>query len=128
MRGDSLRRGWFGGSLFFFTAYPCNNHLTPATFGYCLSPTAWATVGEELKQGQSDDWIKRAKESGVPELRSFAKGLLKDYDASRGWADAGVEQRPHRGARDQVEIAQATDVRAGQLCAAAPASVSVGPG
>ena len=28
-----------------------------------------------------DDWIKRAKESGIPELRSFAKGLLKDYDA-----------------------------------------------
>ena len=28
-----------------------------------------------------DDWIKRAKESGIAELRSFAKGLLKDYDA-----------------------------------------------
>jgi transposase len=34
------------------------------------------------RQGEHlDDWIKRAKESGIPELRSFAKGLLKDYDA-----------------------------------------------
>jgi transposase len=54
------------------------------------------------RQGEPlDDWIKRAKESGIPELRSFAKGLLKDYDAVKAgltlsWSQGQTEGQVHR--------------------------------
>lgn len=54
------------------------------------------------RQGEHlDDWIKRAKESGIPELRSFAKGLLKDYDAVKAgltleWSQGQTEGQVHR--------------------------------
>jgi transposase len=54
------------------------------------------------RQGEHlDAWIKRAKESGIPELRSFAKGLLKDYDAVRAgltlpWSQGQTEGQIHR--------------------------------
>src|SRR5579885_877759 len=54
------------------------------------------------RQGEHlDDWIKQAKESGIPELRSFAKGLLKDYDAVKAgltleWSQGQTEGQVHR--------------------------------
>ena len=54
------------------------------------------------RQGEHlDDWIKRAKESGIPELRSFAKGLLKDYDAVKAgltleWSQGQTEGQIQR--------------------------------
>jgi hypothetical protein len=48
-----------------------------------------------------DDWIQQAKESGIAELRSFAKSLLKDYDAVKAgltleWSQGQTEGQIHR--------------------------------
>jgi transposase len=42
---------------------------------------AFCQMLRERQGGQLDDWIKQAKEAGLPELRAFAKSALKDYDA-----------------------------------------------
>jgi hypothetical protein len=38
-------------------------------------------------------WIEEAKASALPELRRFAEGLLRDYDAVRG-ALFRIQSRP----------------------------------
>jgi transposase len=48
-----------------------------------------------------DDWIKQAEEAGIPELRSFAKSLLKDCDAVKAgltleWSQGQTEGQIHR--------------------------------
>jgi transposase len=54
------------------------------------------------RQGeQLDDWIKQAKESGIPELSRFAKSLLKDYDAVKAgltleWSQGQTEGQIQR--------------------------------
>jgi|SRR5215472_262770 len=54
------------------------------------------------RQGEHlDAWIKQAKESGIAELRAFAKSLLKDYDAVKAgltlpWSQGQTEGQIHR--------------------------------
>jgi transposase len=48
-----------------------------------------------------DDWVKQAREAGIPELRSFAKSLLKDYDAVKAgltleWSQGQTEGQVQR--------------------------------
>ncbi|KOT78382.1 hypothetical protein ADK70_34420 [Streptomyces rimosus subsp. pseudoverticillatus] len=42
---------------------------------------AFATVFDKRRPAQLDDWIRRARTCGIPQLRSFAAGLLDDLDA-----------------------------------------------
>ena len=54
------------------------------------------------RQGQRlDGWLKVVEEQGIPELQSFAQGLLKDYDAVKAgltlkWSNDHVEGQVHR--------------------------------
>jgi len=54
------------------------------------------------RQGQRlDAWLKLVEEQGIPELQSFAQGLLKDYDAVKAgltlkWSNGQVEGQVHR--------------------------------
>ena len=50
---------------------------------------------------QIEEWIKRATASSFPELRGFAAGLLKDFDALRAgltqhWSSGAVEGNVNR--------------------------------
>ncbi|QCX82501.1 hypothetical protein C9F11_44695 (plasmid) [Streptomyces sp. YIM 121038] len=42
---------------------------------------AFATVFDKQRPAQLDDWIRRARTCGIPQLRSFTAGLLDDLDA-----------------------------------------------
>jgi transposase len=60
--------------------------------------------GEMVRQRQGehlDAWIAQVLEQEVPELRAFAKGLLKDYEAVKAgltleWSQGQVEGHIHR--------------------------------
>jgi transposase len=63
---------------------------------------SFATMLRE-RQGeqQLDGWLEQVEEQGVCELRSFAQGLRKDYDAVKAgltlpWSNGQVEGQVHR--------------------------------
>ena len=48
-----------------------------------------------------EGWIERAKESDIPALKNFARGLLQDYDAVKAavslkWSNGQVEGKVTR--------------------------------
>lgn len=58
--------------------------------------TGFADMLRHRRGQQLDDWINDAKTSTIPQLRGFACGLLKDYDAVRNgltlpWSSGAVE-------------------------------------
>lgn len=54
------------------------------------------------RQGEHlDTWLEEAQAQGIPELRAFAKGLLKDYEAVKAgltmnWSQGQTEGQIHR--------------------------------
>jgi transposase len=57
------------------------------TIAYALS-TAFATMLRARRGEQLDDWLTRAKESGIKELVAYARGLETDYAAVK----AGLQE------------------------------------
>ena len=58
--------------------------------------TGFADMLRHRRGQQLDDWINQAKAGSIPQLRGFADGLLKDYDAVRNgltlpWNSGAVE-------------------------------------
>jgi transposase len=56
---------------------------------------------DELGKRRLDTWIKDAKESEISALKTFANGLLRDYDAVRAavslkWSNGQVEGQVNR--------------------------------
>ena len=56
---------------------------------------------DKLKKKKLSPWIKCVKESGIPALKNFAIGLVKDYDAvkaavSLSWSNGQVEGQVNR--------------------------------
>jgi transposase len=56
---------------------------------------------ERQGEQQLDSWLKQVEEQGVCELRSFAQGLKKDYDAVKAgltleWSNGQTEGQVHR--------------------------------
>jgi transposase len=59
------------------------------------------TVHRYLQTAELPRWIEEAKDSGLPELRRFAEGLLRDYDAVRAalsfeYSQGQTEGQVHR--------------------------------
>ena len=55
----------------------------------------------ERQGDRLDAWLKKAEESSIAELRSFAQSLKRDYDAVKagltlGWSQGPVEGHVHR--------------------------------
>ena len=53
-------------------------------------------MAKERKNEQLDEWINPAKESGVAQLKQFASGLQRDYEAVKAgisleWSNGQVE-------------------------------------
>jgi transposase len=72
----------------------------PAQTAYRLAQDFGAMVRERRSQ-DLNDWIDRAKASGVAELKNFAKGLERDYDAvqaglSLAWSNGPTEGHINR--------------------------------
>jgi transposase len=63
-----------------------------------------AAFGQMLRTrqgGELDAWVTQAKHSDIPELRAFAKGLQKDYEAVKAgltveWSNGQGEGQIHR--------------------------------
>ena len=56
---------------------------------------------DKLRRKKLDKWIKSAKDSNIPALRNFAKGLLQDYNAVKAavslkWSNGQVEGQVNR--------------------------------
>ena len=60
----------------------------------------------------------RDRGAEVPELRSFVRGLRKAYQAGKAGLTLEWGNGPTEGHVSKLKLDQATDVRAGQLCAA----------
>lgn len=66
-------------------------------FGEAITLTQdFAQMVREQKVDEFDNWLKRATDSALPAIASFAKGLLDDYDAVRAglslkWSNGPVE-------------------------------------
>lgn len=61
----------------------------------------FTTMLRERKGEQLDSWLARVEKQGVSELKSFAQGLQKDYDAVKAgltlpWSQGPVEGHVHR--------------------------------
>lgn len=72
----------------------------PVKTAYDLAQDFGAMV-RERKSGELTDWICRAKASGVAELKNFATGLERDYDAvkaglSLAWSNGPTEGHVNR--------------------------------
>jgi transposase len=73
------------------------------------SVTEFAKMITQLNGDQLDGWIATAQASGSPDLGSFAKGLLSDYDAVRNvltlpWSSTGLPSHGHpRGTRETAK-------------------------
>ena len=55
----------------------------------------------ERKGERLDAWLQRGEDQGVSELKSFAQGLKRDYDAVKAgltleWSQGAVEGHVHR--------------------------------
>ena len=56
---------------------------------------------DNLKRKKLDSWIKNTKESNIPALKNFARGLLQDYNAVKAaisleWSNGQVEGQVNR--------------------------------
>lgn len=56
---------------------------------------------DKLRRKKLDGWIESAKESNIPALNNFARGLLQDYDAVKAavslkWSNGQVEGQVNR--------------------------------
>lgn len=56
---------------------------------------------DKLRRKKLDGWIESAKESDIPSLKNFARGLLQDYDAVKAavslkWSNGQVEGQVNR--------------------------------
>jgi len=56
---------------------------------------------DKLRRKKLDGWIESAKESNIPALKNFARGLLQDYDAVKAavslkWSNGQVEGQVNR--------------------------------
>jgi transposase len=73
----------------------------PGLDAIATSVTEFAKMITQLNGDRLDDWIAAAQASGSPDLGSFAKGLLSDYDAVRNgltlaWNSGVVEGNVNR--------------------------------
>ena len=55
----------------------------------------------ERKGERLDAWLQKVEDQGVSELKSFAQGLKRDYDAVKAgltleWSQGAVEGHVHR--------------------------------
>jgi transposase len=62
---------------------------------------AFCTILRTRQGDHLDHWLAQVQEQGIPELRSFAQGLRKDYDAVKAglsleWSQGQVEGQVHR--------------------------------
>jgi hypothetical protein len=67
---------------------------------YSLAQT-FSQLVRERKSEELDSWVESAKATGIPELRSFAAGLVRDKAAvlaalSLPWSNGQVEGQVHR--------------------------------
>ena len=63
--------------------------------------TAFLAFSQHSQGEQLDSWLARVEKQGVSELKSFAQGLQKDYDAVKAgltlpWGQGPVEGHVHR--------------------------------
>jgi transposase len=61
----------------------------------------FTTMLRERKGERLDAWLQRVEDQGVSELKSFAQGLKRDYDAVKAgltleWSQGAVEGHVHR--------------------------------
>jgi transposase len=61
----------------------------------------FATMLRERQGERLDTWLKRVETQTVAELKNFARGLQKDYDAVKAgltleWSNGQVEGHVHR--------------------------------
>ena len=67
----------------------------------CALAQAFVLMTRERNASALEPWLKEATESGVPELRTFAKGIKRDQDAilaalTYEWSQGQVEGHVHR--------------------------------
>jgi transposase len=60
-------------------------------------------------------WLKEAQESGIPELRSLAAGIYRDYDAVYGALETPRKQWANGGPGPSAEADQTASLWPGEF-------------
>jgi transposase len=63
--------------------------------------TDFTTILRERQGERLDAWLQKVEEQGPPELKNFAQGLKRDYDAVKAgltleWSNGQTEGQVHR--------------------------------
>jgi transposase len=64
----------------------------------------FCTILNQREADRLDAWLPRAITSGIPELRGFAFGLQRDYDAVRAAATVSWSSRQVEGQVTKVKL------------------------